>query len=72
MSKARESPPPTKWIRSHSGTPARIAKTTKKRDDAWLYRLHFSDGIRGNALWTLNELKAQRVRFLKNKPADWI
>lgn len=68
--KPREAPPPAKYVRSVGGVPARVKKTSKTTDDGrWLYRLDYGNVV-GTQLWTLSELEASGVKWLKIKPRD--
>jgi len=65
-----ESPPPSIWIKSKGGTYAEITNVTKRdRKGRKLYRLRYLNyNVRSPREWTLDELRATGVRFLKNKP----
>lgn len=75
MTARRESPLPSRWVRSRvAGVPAYVVQCSK-RDDLGrkLYRLRFTfDGLllTSSKTWTREELE-QRVRFLKRKPHDF-
>lgn len=69
--KPRERRAPGRWIRSRSGCLARLVRTKLTRDGRWLYRLRFQGGATGPAQWTLDDLEAQRVRWLRRRPAAW-
>lgn len=69
--KQREAAPPSRWIRSSSGMPAKLVKTAGVNEaDEWLYRLDYGDII-GNQLWSLTDLEKTGVTFLDDQPADW-
>lgn len=69
--KPQEAPPPAPFVRSCSGTPARLRRTS--RTDAtgrlWLYRLDYGDVV-GTRTWTLPELQALDLQWLKRRPRD--
>lgn len=63
--------PPSKWLRSTSGVPARVITSTKRGGDgSKLYRLDYGN-VRSSYCFTLSELQGAGVRWLKNKPRDW-
>jgi hypothetical protein len=68
----REAPPPGDYIRSASGTVAKVVYT-RDRDHRGrkLYRLRFSEGVISPQRWTLDELLEQGVRWLKRKPKEF-
>jgi hypothetical protein len=69
--KIPERRPKTRWIRSKSGTPARVVRTSKRSSEGlWLYRLDYGC-VSGSARWTLPELEDLELRWLKNRPKDW-
>lgn len=69
--KQREAPPPGRWIRSPSGTVARLVRTAKVSPaDEWLFRLWYpSDHVKGNALWAWSDLAALGCEFFDQGPA---
>ena len=64
-----ETPPPSRWGRSKSGTVYFYLVHTTKRDEHGrkLYRCKFQPGVVGRH-WTLQELEEAGVRWLKRKP----
>jgi hypothetical protein len=72
--KPREEPPPAPYIRSASGTPARLKRTSRTDPTGrlWLYRLDYGDVV-GTQEWTLPQLLAlDGVRWLKRCPSDLV
>ena len=68
----RESPPPSKWVKSKSGTVAQVTTVTKRdHRGRRLYRLRYAEGVRGSQTWTIEELAGWVSRWLKNKPRGW-
>jgi len=68
--KKPEAAAPGKYLRSSSGVPARLIKTSFRDDnDLWIYRLDYGD-VSGNGRWTLPQLTAAGVKFLKRRPSD--
>lgn len=67
----REPPPPSKWGRSKNGTYFYVVHTTKRDyNGRKLYRMFYlaDPQIKGNQLWTLEDLEKSECRWLKNKP----
>lgn len=68
--KKPEAAAPGKYLRSSSGVPARLIKTSLRNDDdLWLYRLDYGS-LTGNGTFTLPQLIAAGVKFLKRRPSD--
>lgn len=67
----REPPPPSRWGRSSTGTPFRVSLCSR-RDHLGrkLYRLVFAEGVKGSRHWTLADLQAAGVRWLKRRPRE--
>lgn len=69
----RESPPPGWYGRSKTGTYFRICRTIGRHPTTGekYYRLKYydPDPIKGNGLFTLQQLKDSGVRFLRNRPS---
>ena len=73
MTKTRKPPepaPPSMWIKSKSGTYARLVRTTQRRGDRWLYRLEYRE-VRGTNLWTLDEITLWAAKWLTRAPKNW-
>lgn len=69
--KQREAPPPSRWIRTKSGSPGRLIRTTQvDHHDAWLWRVDFGN-VKGQTLWSIDDLRDNGVTFLDEPPADW-
>lgn len=73
MTRARKQPepsPPGSYIRTSTGTPARLVKTSECNDaDEWLYRLDFGR-VTGQGRWSWPELEADGCTFLDDRPDD--
>jgi len=68
----RESPPPSRWGRSKNGIYFYLVHTTKRNHRGEkLYRAKFSHRLTSPTFWTLADLTAAGVRWLKNKPKGW-
>lgn len=69
----RETPPPSKWGRSSSGTYFEITNmqgTARDLRGRKLYLLRYlKDDVTGNQLWSLDDLNEAGVRWLKHKPS---
>lgn len=71
MRKPREAPPPAQFIRSCSGTVARLRRTAKRTSGGlWLYRLCYGDVV-GHQYWTVADLQAAGVQWLRRRPRGW-
>jgi len=68
--KQKEPAPPGRYIRTRTGSPARLVRSRLFTDaDEWLYSLEFADVTTGPK-WTVAALTAGGVEFLSERPVD--
>ncbi len=71
LRKQTEAAPPSCWMRSKTGMPFKIVKTSGvNAADEWLYRADYGN-VKSSTLWSLTDLEREGCTFITEQPDDW-